>query len=46
MAHWMVENSIWIGIGVSLFLIGSKIVIGRFLKRLMDNTEEKAGASE
>lgn len=43
MALWLVDNILWVGAGAVVLAVGSKLLIGRMLNRLMaqsadDNT--------
>ncbi|MCB1734543.1 MAG: hypothetical protein H6981_15510 [Gammaproteobacteria bacterium] len=38
MAEWLVENFIWVGLGIVVLLVGIKVVIGGMLKKLMDDS--------
>ena len=38
MAKWLVENFIWVGLGIVILLVGLKVVIGGVLKKLMDES--------
>lgn len=39
MAAWLVENMIWLGAAIVVLAVGSKIILGGWLKRLMDESE-------
>ncbi|MCA1790646.1 MAG: hypothetical protein LC667_12545 [Thioalkalivibrio sp.] len=42
MAAWLVTNFLWVGILLVVLTVGSKVVIGLLLKRLMDRSAAEA----
>ncbi|MCP5141141.1 MAG: hypothetical protein H6926_07560 [Chromatiales bacterium] len=38
MSEWLVENFVWVGLGIVVVLVGLKVVIGAMLKKLMDDS--------
>ncbi len=45
METWLMNNFIWLATGLAVIVIGAKVVIGGFLKKLMDDSAVKNQAN-
>lgn len=46
MAAWLVEHFIWVALLIVVLVVGLKVAIGGFLKRLMDESAAREAARD